>query len=403
VATEQLESWDGITEGLGALPPVTPRLSAGNAALGAPISAVAFSSHGVVLVPGQMPAVANGEPLLVNIDARGNITASFPIRIDGFSTDFGPGNLVRVGDGLRLVTRVVGANPGVVMTSYASNGQPTGIAPLRLVGELPLATSSIQQPDVVAVGTNSRLWLLWLRRPLNASPIAPLSAELVLQGFTPDGTPVSPPRVLLARTDRRDILSFNMAANATNVLVSWALLGEQRPYAVFDAVTGNELTRKLATALPDNLLAGVPLAADGLLALGWSAIDPPGAMLLDAGFNAVPSTASGWQGDTFPQTPELRLLSPRLVPTADGWLLQGFQTVLREPVNGNPLTTLTLMTMPAGTGALTTRPLTTQVRLPVVDGVPVIEPAVLVFADRLLIYGRSNAGTLVTIPVWRRN
>lgn len=84
-------------------------------------------------------------------------------------------------------------------------------------------------------------------------------------------------------------------------------------------------------------------------------------------------------------------------------MLWGTQSNLREPLYGNALTTLALLTMSAGPGPLAARPLTLQARLLLSSGQPLIVEGVLDFADRLLVYGRSNDYTLVTVPVWRTN
>jgi len=397
---EELESWDGLTEGLGALPAATALLPGGSAALGAPFGAIAFSDHAVMVVGG--PRSNNGatDPVMASINLRGAVTATYPISIADTSQSFGPGDLLRVGDGLRLVTRVVGANPGVVMTSRGGDGQPIGGAPVRLIDALPRATAHFGQRDIAVASTSNRIWLMWMRAAQGAAPEAVFSVDLVLQGFAPDGTPLSAPRVLLAQVDSNDIYEFNVAANSTHVLASWAFTGADHPYAVFDAASGDELARRTTTALPPYLLSSVPVAREGQLALSWGG-NAGGAVLLDGNFNAVSTTTAGWQGDLFPSTPLLAVAGPNFSAQDDTWLLWGTQSKLREPLFGNALTTLALLTMPAGPGPLATRPLTIQARLPLSGGQPLIVEGVLVFADRLLVYGHSNDYTLITVPVWR--
>lgn len=400
---EELESWDGLTEGLGALPPVMGRLGGGGAELGAPLDAVAFSDHAVMVVGGPIGSGGAGDPVLASVNLRGEVTATYPIDIPDTSPSFGPGNLLRVSDGVRLITRVVGASPGVVMTSRGSDGQSVGGAPLRLIDKLPGPPLSDAHPAIAMASSPDRIWLMWMRVTESTAPEDVFLADLVMQGFTADGSPVSPQRVLVAQVDRRDVYSFRVAANSTHVLASWAVQATStgHPYVVLDAVAGTELARRTTPTLPPFIAASVPLAREGQLALSWQG-NSAGAVLLDANFDAVQSTPGDWQGDTLAQSPLLAVNGPALSAHGDTWLLWGTQSNLREPLFGNTLTTLALLTMPTGPGPLASRPLTIHCRLPVDSGQPLIADGVLVFADRLLLYGHSGYN-LVTVPVWRRN
>jgi hypothetical protein len=286
------------------------------------------------------------------------------------------------------------------MTSRGSDGQPIGGAPVRLIDALPRAPIQIGQRAIATASTSNRVWLMWMRTAQGAAPDAVFSVDLVLQGFAPDGTPLSAPRVLLAQVDSPDVYEFNVAANSTHVLASWAVKGADHPYAVFDAVSGDKLARRTTTALPPHLLSSVTLAMEGQLALSWRG-NAAGAVLLDGNFDAVSTTTAGWQGDLFPSTPLLAVRGPIFSAQDDTWLLRGTQSNLREPLHGNALTTLALLTMSAGSGPLAARPLTLQARLPLSSGQPLIVDGVLVFADRLLVYGRGNDDSLVTVSVWR--
>ena len=408
LVVEELESWDGLTEGLGAMPPVTGRVPGDDAALGGPRDAVAFSDHAVMIVAGPGGDTGAAGPVLASVNLHGTVTAIHPIDIADSLLEFGPGNLLRVGDGLRLITRVGGASPGVVMTSRGSDGQAMGGAPVRLINALPMGPSPINQPAIAMASTPDRIWLMWLRAAEGAAPDAIFAVDVVLQGFTTDGTALSPPRVLVAQVDSRDVHAFRVAANSSHVLASWAVQATManHPYAVFDAVSGAELARRTTTALPPFIGVSVPLAREGQLALSWQVggiIAGAGAVLLDANFDALSATPGDWQGNLLPPAPLLAVEGPSFTAHEDIWLLWGGQSHLREPLNGNTLSTLTLLTMPAGQGPLTSHPMTIQVRLPATGGEPLTAQGVLVFADRLLLYGRSNDNKLVTVPVWRRN
>lgn len=407
LVVEELESWDGLTEGLGAMPPVTGRVPGGDAALGGPRDAVAFSDHAVMIVGGPGSDVGPADPVLASVDLHGTVTAIHPIDIADSVLEFGPGKLLRVGDGLRLITRIGGASPGVVMTSRGSDGQVMGGTPVRLINALPKLPSPIDHPAIAMASTPDRIWLMWLRAAEGAAPDAIFAVDMVLQGFKTDGTALSPPRVLAAQVDSRDVYGFKVAANSSHVLVSWAVQAtmEDHPYAVFDAIGGTELARRTTTALPPFAAGSVPLAREGQLALSWqvNAVASTGAVLLDANFDPVSATPGDWQGDRLPPAPLLAVEAPTLTAHEDTWLLWGTQSDLREPVNGNAVFTLTLLTMPAGPAPLASHPMTIQGRLPAIRGDPLIAQGVLVFADRLLLYGRDNDAKLVVVPVWRRN
>ena len=407
LVVEELESWDGLTEGLGAMPPVTGRVPGGDAALGGPRDAVAFSDHAVMIVGGPSSDTGPADPVLASVDLHGTVTAIHPIDIADSVLEFGPGSLLRVGDGLRLITRIGGASPGVVMTSRGSDGQVMGGAPVRLIDALPKLPSALDDPAIAMASTPDRIWLMWLRAAEGAAPDAIFAVDLVLQGFTPDGTALSPPRVLVAQVDSRDVYRFRVAANASHVLASWAVQATMadHPYAVFDAVNGAELARRTTTALPPFVAGSLPLAREGQLALSWqvNAVASAGALLLDANFDPASATPGDWQGDRLPPAPLLAVEAPTLTAHEDTWLLWGNQSDLREPVNGNTLLTLTLLTMPAGPGPLASHPMAIQARLPASSGRPLTAHGVLVFADRLLLYGRDNDAKLVVVPVWRRN
>ena len=160
------------------------------------------------------------DPVLASVDLQGTVTAIHPIDIADSVLEFGPGNLLRVGDGLRLITRIGGVSPGVVMTSRGSDGQVMGGAPVRLIDALPKLPSALDDPAIAMASTPDRIWLMWLRAAEGAAPDAIFAVDLVLQGFTPDGTALSPPRVLVAQVDSRDVYRFRVAANASHVLAS---------------------------------------------------------------------------------------------------------------------------------------------------------------------------------------
>ncbi len=361
---EELESWDGLSEGLGALPAVTARLPGSGAALGVQLGTVAFSDHAVMVVAGPTGSAGPTDPVMASINLRGMVTATYPIDIADSSPGLGPGDLLRVGDGLRLITRVAGTHPGVVMSSRGSDGQASGGAPVRLIDALPRQPIQGGQRAIATASTDNRVWLMWLRAAQGAAPEAVFSVDLVLQGFAPDGTPLSAPRVLLAQVDSRDVYDFNLAANSTHVLASWAMSTADHPYAVFDAVAGSELARRTTAALPSFLLSSVPLAMEGQLALAWQG-NAAGVVRLDENFNAEATAPGDWQGDLLPTTPLLAVGDPRISAHGDTVLLWGGQSNLQEPINGNTLTTLALLTMTAGPGPLAARPLTLHALLPV--------------------------------------
>tara|TARA_B100001105_G_scaffold99628_1_gene79678 strand:+ start:463 stop:2412 length:1950 start_codon:yes stop_codon:yes gene_type:complete len=398
---EELESWDGLTEGLGAQPAVIGRLPDSGIALRNSGPALAFDDHAVMLLNGSVAGADSDDRTLVSIDLQGKVTATYTVRIADTQVSFGPGDLLRVGNGLRVLHRVLGTQPGVVMSSHGPHGEPSGDAPVRLLDALPMAPLGVEQKVIATASTSNRIWLMWLRAAEGASSFSPFLADLVLQGFAPDGTPVSTPRVLLAQVDTRDVTDFNLAANTSHVLATWALNTTDHPYAVFDAASGSELARRTTTALSPFMVSSVPLALENQLALGWLG-NAAGVVRLDENFNAVSTTPGDWQGDLLPTTSLLAVSVPRFSARSDTVLLWGLQNNLREPINNNGLTTLAMMTLSAGPGPLASRPLTVHGRLPLSNGEPLLVSGVLLFSDRLLAYGRNNEGALVTVLVWRQ-
>ena len=398
---EELESWDGVTEGLGAMPPVVGQLTANDAFFLAPVAAVAFADYALL-----MTAPDNSNPRvwrLVSVSPRGVVSGVQPISVaDALLEPQGsPGLLLRVGDGLRLISRVAGANPGVVMWSLDVNGRPTGAAPRRLIEALPTAAGAGNLPFIAAAGTPGQVWLAWARTAENGTPNASFRVDLVVQGWAVDGTPIAPPRVLVADTSFRDVIDYGLAANSSQVLVTWATSTAPvaHAYAVLDTATGVERARKTTDAVPPFRVGSVPLALEGLLALSWGGSDG-GAVRLDANFNAVATTPGRWEGDVVAPAS----LTPNLgvyINTIGGSLLvQSSQSVWREPLYGNTLSTLGLLTLTPGAGPIASWSGQLAARVPVGDGRPSIS-GLLSVNDFLLLYGVNNAGQLVTVPVWR--
>jgi hypothetical protein len=267
---EELDTWDGLTEGLGAMPVVPQRNPSTGAAIGATLAAVAFDGHALLLSLGldaQTGAlrIARATPdaqVTAVLDHPGETLASAPLILpDGVRP------MHRAGDGVVVIVRQQAEPYGFALLGFDAAGVRRAEPPVPLVDTRAMAVERI----LAASGGPGPLWLLTARRVDPQNDL--FTVDLELMGFAPDGTPVGPPTRILSAVDQRNVLSTALAASNDRIVADWTVQdGFINPvithrYGVFDAADGRALaTRDLDTVA----LVAVPLADADLLAIATS-------------------------------------------------------------------------------------------------------------------------------------
>ena len=398
ISTEDLLTWDGVTEGVGPLPQQAGIVPAGFEAPGAivpgPSGAVAFAGHAVVL-GGPTTTPLNDGFALSAIDFRGNVTASRNYRRADFGATFlEVQRLVRVGNELRVIAFVDGR---LDMLAFDTTGQA------RTAAQAPLVVETLPGFDdstyVRAAGGTDRFWLIW--KNAYEPVLGTILSDLKVQAFDAAGQPLGSPVLLEQGVNGAAVLRVRLsAAPGDPVLASWSLAGEVR-YAAIGASSGALLARK--TPADTGLsLDGFPIEPAALgTGLTLTAPSPaPGLMAgvrLDASYNPIRGTGSQFISESI--TPSWWLFQQGAVPPAGafGRLFMGAYQFTKEfPGDISDTSFLSFVELTPTAGALGSN-VELLGRLPF-DALefPIIVP----LPDRLLVVGTRNQG-LATVPIWR--
>lgn len=216
---ESLVSWDGVTDGLGALSPVPGRLHVDGQPtgewLGRPLAAVGLGDRALVVNAVYSSHDASQGATISIVSSRGQVQS---IRtIDGFVTRSAL-KLVRLGTGAALIWGERNALDPRDTSTYIRMLRFDGQGLIRDAMPGVLLTIGIDGAEVAAAYDGSRLWLMWAvfdaAEPTN-------KVKLVARAFGDDGVPLMAP-VVVASTPHGGQGSLALAARDGSVVATWA-------------------------------------------------------------------------------------------------------------------------------------------------------------------------------------
>jgi hypothetical protein len=406
VTTEVLDTWDGLTEGVGYLPVQTavPGSTMGSVSISAPIGAAAFDDHAVVMSYIPDAILAEGVRFTM-IDFKGRVLSSVDQHgMNVASQRFLPNQLLRVGGELRLIVTV---NDGLALLGFDATGNSlTRPLTMLLPGAAFAANADGQTVQAAAVG--SRIWLMWLSPNVDAQGNSS-AGDLKLQQFDASGTPIGSPSILEGGIVNGALRSIQLSAASDRTIATWGIgsnTGGQR-YAVADSASGALITVKsLLPAAPAQtgypFYYGLqPLALGSGLALAYLSDSSSGAVAgveLDASFDPIRSVSGTLGNEVLSQSWTLPTYYPALTATGLGriWIgIDGSAKLWPEDSQATPVQQLSELTPGAGALASTGS-------LKLLAQVPDFRAYfVLPYSDRLLVFG-TRSTDLVTTVVWRQ-
>ncbi len=270
---ERLVYWDGLGQGMGALPPKQVRATPTDAALGLAWSAVRVGDRALVATALDRSSFAdvNAGLALSALDTAGNLLFSraYPALRPGFR----PQPLLPLGGGVALVI----AEPG----GYVD---PFNIVNLRLrrfdgaaepVGDaagLLLPVGNVLENHFAAAADGQKLWLLWVDFEATSR-----SARLWLRAFDGSGAPLAPAQMLASRTGMASISAtynaLQLGAASGRLMASWTdqsdfTVGTTMSYAV-QLGSGAPVVRSLGPVLHSSTPVLLPLISDQRQVLAW--------------------------------------------------------------------------------------------------------------------------------------
>jgi hypothetical protein len=402
VVTEELQNYDGGTNGLGHTASAQALFPAAGSGAGVPLpvpfDALAFDTTAVVLSP--LPGDRASAGFTVGqLDQRGAVLAARTytlVELFGSPSIWAAApRLLRVGDELRILTRT---DLGIQMVGLDATGQRITV-PARVLQAQGTFESDGDYAPFQAAADGSGFWLAWLRT-------SPGPASLVLQRFDSGGAAQGSAQPVAANVVPIFLHNIGLAVSEKRVAVSWlpSVLGDTRRFAVLDKSSGALLPERDVAAPQPACTKVVPLALQPGMALacysGYSNINNLSAARLDA-TGAPLLLAGGTLADEHLKADWLTALGRPVFAGLDGQLVAaGFQgTPYWWRARGTSGFLMVMQT--SGTGALTTEP-TLLARIP--GG---IDPRfVLGLGNRMLIVGGEDStmsGGLRTMVVWRPN
>jgi hypothetical protein len=239
VLTEELLTWEGLTEGIGSQGDSRGVVPEGSTVAGTevlrPLEAVA-SGAGVVA---RILQVNEDELTLASLDERGRVTGlrtHEPELIDGLRAL--PQVMVAAGGGVRIIAKHADSS-GVAMLQFDETGQQRlPVAPVSLLtGPLGGTDDNV---IVAADGYGDRVWLTYAKRIVEGEELR----TVAVRAFDASGAPISGEYELASRVAPSAISQMAVAVSRDRALVAWSL-GEARHYAVFDNATGALLAQRV--------------------------------------------------------------------------------------------------------------------------------------------------------------
>lgn len=262
---EQLYSWDGVTEGLGAVGPSRLRVPVGSPVgaglfLPSPLSATVIGDK--ALIATRTLRSADQTSLTIGVlDQRGN-----PVAVREY-----PGWLVSpihekprlhaINDNLALLTHPI-VSPSTGLYDLRLQRIDSSGAPLSSDVTLPVGAAG----DVVPAWDGQVLWLTWRS-----------GQSIYLRPHSTDGTPLAAARTVDTVSTGAVLTLPLMAASNGRVLLTWTrgtFLETEFRYAVVRGVDDPGLTRTLATVPWASSFSGTdsevtPILGSSVAALAW--------------------------------------------------------------------------------------------------------------------------------------
>jgi hypothetical protein len=395
---EQLESWDGISTGLGAMAPVAAVVPAGNAvfpgqtlpAVRSTLFAFAFGDHALVLSdqPGQPESTVASR-----VDLRGQVLETTVLA--GIRMSDSGVMAADSGGVVYLERQAQGAGNRYDLTRIDADGRLVGTVRGQSLTALGGSHAYSTAYQVVAALDGSTLWVLWDRTYEDPSNGNLLSSELVLRPFGLDGAPLAD-EVIVDHVEG-DFLS--LAASGGRVLLTWTRMTTGFDVMYGSLTLGGSLRKQslLGGQAVSNSFVSPLLLGDGG-ALLWPAllgsgenVGVAGGLLLDKGLLPVPAGSTPLD-DQIPDLPSFdwiaaapAVVGSRIVVSATQWRpLLPDEALSQEVDSVNWIDT--------GSTPLA-HSMVSSVRYPTRRGI-----RQAAFSDRVLVFGGTDS--LTTTVVW---
>jgi hypothetical protein len=410
ITTETLDTWDGLTEGVGYRPTTALVVPAGESAgqpVPAPLGVAAFDDHAVLMsfIPGsvQVEGVA-----LTSVDRDGHVLSStnqHSLAVAGARMT--AQKLLRVGNELRLVTLL---DDGLSLIGFDAQGQSLTQARTILVAN-PGWVSDADDEVCQSAAAGDRLWLMWLAGRVDGS--GNTIGDLTLQSFDAAGQPASAPVVLVNGINPMAIRSMRISAAGDRMIAGWNVdgIGGNQFYAVADNATGALLATRQLT--PPAALGGgsapaygafTPLALGPGLALVFDSDTTPSQLAgvsLDGSFDVLRATSGATLGSEVISPAWMGPVWSWLVTASAGelWLATGGEVQV-WPDDAQPTYVTTVSELAPGGGALASAAPALLARAPVQNAAFLVQ-----WSDRVLVIGGPVAmqgATATSTVVWRR-
>lgn len=263
---EVLFSWDGVTQGLGALGPTAAKVpnSSGFVLLPDTLAATTLGDRALVLA-GSLQASDPGALTFGVFDKRGILQSTVQVPALGDARDgFGSPSLFGIDASTALLVMPVGTSPGMLKLQRVDAG-----------GVLQGGASTVKLPtnnvNLPVAWDGQALWIGWLSTGSQVGD----SGKLMLQPFGSDGQPLAAAQVLDAPTVGGQIGGMGLSAAAGRLLVSWAHsegVAVSYRYALVRGSAGAANVRTLGTVqrFVSPQPAVVPVLGSGVAVLQWN-------------------------------------------------------------------------------------------------------------------------------------
>lgn len=409
VAEEELVSWDGLTEGLGAKPAgeaVVPSTSAvfPGETLGGVRAAVALADRAIVLTSLPGDPSGTGDVVLGALDKEGRV-----LQVRRRAGWLGQVQLLADGGGFGLLSTPPQGSTEPVLRWARYDAELNPLGSEDGVG-LSLATGLLGEGLESAQGTvgDGLVWVAWVRRYVNAN--AAVERQLVVRAFDGQGQAALSERVIATFTDFGAPRILGLAANRARVVVTWvppngSANAVDVRYAVADAPFDQFRLDTLDAAFTGGNPRVLPFDVGVGIVWGQDLDTPTGraaGVVLKADGTLERSTAGPLAGETLSVDWGAPLRQPLLADSRAGWLsLAGIVSDLEWPDSAVAEKLIVLDLRPAAQGSplASSTGRVTRVRL----DAPFYElRAQAVFDDRVLLLGGSSQ-RLATRAVWRWN
>jgi hypothetical protein len=263
---ELLFSWDGVTQGLGALGPTAASVPNSTTLLLLPDTLAATTVGDRALVLARSLQANNPGALTFGVfDKRGVLQSTVQVPGLGDSLySFGSPSLFGVDAGTALLVLPVGTSPGTLKLQRVDAGG-------ALLGSPSTVTLATNNAFVSTAWDGQALWVAWLSSGSQVSD----SGKLMLQPFGLDGQPLATAQMLDAPAVGGQISGVGLSAAAGRLLVSWAdaeFGGTAYRYALVAGSAGTAVVHTLGMAqrYSSPPPAVVPALGSGIAALRWN-------------------------------------------------------------------------------------------------------------------------------------